>query len=67
MEKAIQYGCTMFDEFSKLFKDNYGELAQVFIENKKPSALVDKDNKTEVENMHDAYVNEMKISFSQAL
>lgn len=39
----------------------------MFISNKKPSALVDKDNKTEVENMHDAYVNEMKTTFSQAL
>ena len=67
LEKAIQYGVTMFDEFEKLFKDNFDELAQVFITNKKPSALVDKDNRQEVENMHDAYINEMKSSFSQAL
>ena len=29
--------------------------------------MVDKDNRQEVENMHDAYINEMKSSFSQAL
>lgn len=64
LEKAIQYGVTMFDDFQKLFKDHYDELAQIFLTNKKPSALVDKDNRQEVENMHDAYVNEMKTSFS---
>ena len=57
----------MFDALHLLFKENYDELAKVFIDNKKPSALIDKDNKQEVENLHEAYVNEMKNSFSQAL
>lgn len=57
----------MFDDFQKLFRDSYDELVQTFITTKKPSAMVDKDNRKEVENLHDAYVNEMKTSFSQAL
>lgn len=37
------------------------------MEARKPSALVDKENKQEVINLHEAYVNEMKNSFSSAL
>ena len=29
--------------------------------------MVDKDNRKEIENIHDAYVNELKVNFSQAL
>ncbi len=47
-----------------MFKDNYDECAPIFIEAKKPSALVDRNNKQEVTNLHEAYVNEMKTSFS---
>jgi hypothetical protein len=42
-------------------------LTAIFIQNKKPSALVDKDNVQEVLNLHEAYVNEMKNTFSNAL
>ena len=34
---------------------------------KKPSALINKDNKDEVIKLHEAYVNEIKTSFSAAL
>ena len=37
------------------------------MEARKPSDLVDKDKKQEVINLHEAYVNEMKSSFSNAL
>jgi hypothetical protein len=39
----------------------------VFIANRNPSELVDKDNRKEIENLHEAYINEMKTSFSAAL
>ena len=64
LEKACQYGVTGFDDFTKLFKDNYDALCADFIAKKQPSALVDKDNRKEIENIHDAYVNELKLSFS---
>ena len=57
-------GFTAFDDFSKFFKDNYEELVADFIAQKTPSSLVNKDNRKEIENIHDAYVNELKLSFS---
>lgn len=42
-------------------------LTPIFLTNKKPDVQVNKDDKTEVLNLHEAYVNEMKNSFSQAL
>ena len=50
-----------------MFKDHYDEIAPSFLSEKKPSALVNKDNKQEVINIHEAYVHEMKNSFSNAL
>lgn len=67
LEKACLGGVTMFDDLMKLFKQNYDELVGTFISTKKPSALVNKDNRSEVENIFEAYVNELKTSFSQAL
>ena len=66
LEKALLRGVSLFDKLQELFKDNYEQLAQVFLENKKLS-LVDKDNQQEVLNLHEAHVNELKNSFSQAL
>lgn len=44
---------------NQFFKDNYDELAPVFIAAKKPPSTVDQKNKSEIENMHDAYVHEL--------
>jgi len=67
LEKGVLNGISNFDALHQLFKDNQEELTALFIEAKKPSALVDKDNKQEVLNMHEAYVNEKKNTFSTAL
>jgi hypothetical protein len=58
------WGLTLFDLFHQYFKENYDELSAIFLEKRKPSELVNKDSKAEVENLHEAYVNEMKNSFS---
>lgn len=63
-EKALMRGVSLFDDFHELFKKHYDVLAPVFIENKKPTQLVNKDSKEEVTKLHEAYVNEMKTSFS---
>ena len=34
LEKAIQVGVTMFDDFQKLFKENYEQLSEIFLKNK---------------------------------
>lgn len=60
-------GFTAFDEYSKYFKENYDTLVADFVSQKQPSTLVDKDKRQEIENIHDAFVNELKLSFSQAL
>ena len=41
------------------FKDNYDVLAPVFLATKKPADIT-VANKTEVQNLHDAYVNELQ-------
>lgn len=43
-EKALLNGLSLFDDFHALFKANFQELAPIFIEKKKPSALVDRTN-----------------------
>ncbi len=42
-------------------------LSPIFLEKKQPNTLIAKDNKQEVLNLHEAYVNEMKSTFSAAL
>jgi len=45
LEKGVLNGVSNFDALQQLFKDNQDELTPIFIQNKKPSALIDKDNK----------------------
>lgn len=57
---------SFFDEFHNIFKQNQEELTPIFLK-KKPNSLIDTSKKEEVLGLHEAYVNEMKTSFSQAL
>ena len=66
-EKAVLSGVSLFDDFHKMFIDNYDELAPVFLEKKKPSSILPTSTKEEILKLHEAYVNEMKTSFSHAL
>jgi len=50
-----------------MFKAHFDELAPIFLTTKRPSTMIDKDNKEEVIKLHEAYVNEMKSAFSGAL
>jgi hypothetical protein len=54
----------MFDDFHKYFVEHYDLLKDIFIESKQPSTMVDRNNKQEVVNLHEAYINELKNSFS---
>ena len=67
LEKALIRGVTYFEEMQQFFSKNYEELSQVFIEDKKPPSLVNTEDKKEVSNMHEAYINELRTTFSAAL
>lgn len=67
LQDAILTGLTFFDIFNQYFKDNYDQLSKIFIEKKMATTKLNKDNKTDVISMHEAYINELKTSFSQAL
>ena len=58
---------SFFDEFHALFRDNYDELSPLFLASKKPTTLIATTNKTDVLNLHAAYLGEMKLTFSQAM
>lgn len=49
------------------FKDNYDVLAPIFIKNNNVPDSITADSKTEILNMHEAYVNEGKTTFMDAL
>lgn len=66
-EKALLNGVSFFEEFQGLFAQNYDELSPIFLQSNKQSAMINKDNKEEVIKLHEAYINEIKTSFSQAL
>lgn len=65
--KAIHRGVSCFNELSVLFKENVDELAALFVASRPPSALIDKDNKQELLNLHDAWVKELQTQFMSAL
>jgi hypothetical protein len=67
MHKAVTRGVTFFDQMHNYFKENYDVLMPVFIEMKKPPTTVDSGIQAEIINMHDAYINEIKTSFVDAL
>jgi len=57
-------GVSFYDQFHALFKENQDELGPIFLEKKHPNTPIDRSNKQEVLNLHEAYVNEMKSTFS---
>ena len=65
--KAVSMGVTFFDELTKYFKENYDVLCPVFCEIKKPPESIDRENKEEMENLHEAHIAEIRNSFMTAL
>lgn len=66
--KAISNGATFFEDAAKYFKDHYEDLAPVYIKQKGIDIDASKEeNKTDISNMHIAYINEMKNDFSSSL
>jgi len=65
LNKAINLGVTHFEEQDKYFKANYDVLKPIFAEIRKPP--VEFTGQKEIENLHDAYLNELKENFSSKL
>jgi len=44
-EKALLTGVSFFEQFQELFEQNFDELSPIFLATKRPSVLIEKDNK----------------------
>lgn len=65
LNKSICLGVTHFDVISKFFAENFDILSPIFIEMRKPPAEM--TSRKEIENLHDAYLNELQETFSAKL
>lgn len=54
----------MYQICQQYFKDNYDVLKPIFLERKK---IGDIDSVEEIQNIHNAYINEFQIKFSEAM
>ena len=62
--KAISNGATFFDDAVNYFKDHFEDLAPVYIKQKGIDIDASNEaNKTDIHNMHQAHINEMKNDF----
>mmetsp|Transcript_11751 Transcript_11751/g.8192 ORF Transcript_11751/g.8192 Transcript_11751/m.8192 type:complete len:129 (-) Transcript_11751:757-1143(-) len=57
--KAVESGVTYFDQMNLFFKEHQKELTPVFIECRNLPSSVDSSGDKEIQNLHDAYVNEL--------
>jgi len=65
MNKAVQSGVTHFEQMDKYFDENFDVLKPVFLEWRKcPAEFTERKS---IINLHDAYLRELKESFSDRL
>ena len=60
-------GVTYFDQAHKFFTDNYDELISEYIVLHKPHADLNKEDRSQMENLHKGYLDELRQTFSNAL
>ena len=65
INKAVQLGVTHFEEMDKFFKANFDVLKPEFAKIRTPPESL--TGKQEIENLHDAYLSELKETFSAKL
>lgn len=65
--KAVNRGVTYFDQLHEFFKTNFAALKDAFCEVRAPPASVDRNDQTQLVNLHEAMVNDMKTTFMAAL
>ena len=64
---ALIRGVTFFDEMVAFFRQNYAELAPLYLKNQNLQIEVNEENEKNILNMHEAWVGELKVGFSTAL
>ena len=65
LNKAVNLGVTHFETMDKFFKDNFDICKPIFAEIRPPPAEL--TGRKEIENLHDAYLSELKETFSAKL
>ena len=65
--KAVGRGVTYFDQLHNYFKENIAALGPVFCTIKAPPASVDRSDNSQLENLHEAMINDLKTGFMNAL
>jgi hypothetical protein len=65
--KSVMRGVTYFDQLHSFFKENFAVLAPVFCELRAPPASVDRSDRSQMENLHEAMINDAKTQFMAAL
>lgn len=65
LNKAVRYGVTYFEETHKFFCENFDALAPVFTKDR--NTPVEMNSRKEIENLHEAYITELKEGFSSKL
>ena len=58
LTKAVTRGVTYFDQLHAYFKENFEVLGPVFCEIRKPPETVDRTDRTQLENLHEAMIND---------
>ena len=67
LTKAVTRGVTYFDQLHAYFKENIAELGPVFCEIRNPPETVDRNDQTQLENLHEAMINDQSQGFMAAL
>ena len=65
--KAVTRGVTYFDQLHNFFKENFEALAPTFCEIRNPPATIDRNDRSQLENLHEAMINDYKQGFMAAL
>lgn len=65
LNKSVNLGVTNFEQMNNFFRENFDILSPIFAEIRKPPA--DLTSRKEIENLHDAYLNELQETFMAKL
>lgn len=65
LNKAVLLGVTFFDNMTNFFKENFDVLAPVFCELRQ--APKEMTSRQQIENLHEAYINELSETFMSKL
>lgn len=65
--KAVNRGVTYFDQLHTFFKENYAALKDTFCSIRNPPATVDRNDESQMLNLHEAMISDGKNTFMSAL